>query len=518
MDFTSLPDSLGHLLTYHREAPLIFSSGLFWVLFVCFMPVYALLRRRKWQMLVFVIAFSLYFYYKCSGWFFLLLVSTSVIDWFISRAMVEIGSSAGRKWLVALSVVISLSVLGFFKYANFFLWNWNAMVEGNFQPLTLILPVGISFYTFQSISYIVDVYRRKIAPAETWGEYLFFLSFFPALVAGPIVRAENFLPQLRENRRANHQEIYGGLWLILAGVIKKAVIADYIAQYNDLVFASPTGYSGFESLMGVIGYTMQIYCDFSGYSDMAIGLALIMGFRLDINFNLPYKSQSLTEFWRRWHISLGLWFKNYVFYPVQRTKLCDNIRKAMKKKKNRYGMNVFPTAISLTAVWTLIGLWHGFDWNYLCYDWFCGLIIISAELLKPVYDKVNRSAPKIFASGWMDMLRTLRTFLLVSFSFLFFRPDTMEVTIRMMRNLFAKPYVYQAAEFIYWHVYDLFLIAVPLLILGVVDGMKYKGIDVYERFHRFPAVVRYAVYVGGILLIYITKGDMSSGGFAYYVF
>ncbi len=414
MDFTSLPDSLGHLLTYHREAPLIFSSGLFWVLFVCFMPVYALLRRRKWQMLVFVIAFSLYFYYKCSGWFFLLLVSTSVIDWFISRAMVEIGSSAGRKWLVALSVVISLSVLGFFKYANFFLWNWNAMVEGNFQPLTLILPVGISFYTFQSISYIVDVYRRKIAPAETWGEYLFFLSFFPALVAGPIVRAENFLPQLRENRRANHQEIYGGLWLILAGVIKKAVIADYIAQYNDLVFASPTGYSGFESLMGVIGYTMQIYCDFSGYSDMAIGLALIMGFRLDINFNLPYKSQSLTEFWRRWHISLSTWLRDYVYIPLG---------------GNRHG--TFRTYLNNFLTMLIGGLWHGAAWKFIFWGGMHGIGLIINKLCRPFTSRFD-------GKTWFSILAGFITVIYVSLLWVFFRADSFTDSVLIIKNIFCN--------------------------------------------------------------------------------
>ena len=300
------------LFSYQKDAPMIFSSGIFWVIFLMFLPIYAALKDKRKQMLVFVVAFSLYFYYKSSGLFFLLLVCTSLLDWTLSRVLVKLRSKAAQKLCVAVSVVTSLSILGYFKYANFFLWNWNEMVGGNFQPLDIILPVGISFYTFQSISYIVDVYKGRVQPTSSWLEYAFFLSFFPALVAGPIVRADYFIPQIKENRSATRDEVYFGFWLIILGIIKKSLIADYISQYNDLIFSSPTGYTGFESLMGVIGYTMQIYCDFSGYSDMAIGIALIMGFKLSANFDFPYKSTNLTEFWRRWHISLSSWLRDYV--------------------------------------------------------------------------------------------------------------------------------------------------------------------------------------------------------------
>ena len=253
-------------------------------------------------MVVYVVAFSLYFYYKSSAWFFMLLVITSVLDWCLSRIMSDTRKLWKRRLCLWLSIGMSLSILGFFKYANFFLWNWNQMVEGNFQPLDIILPVGISFYTFQSISYIVDVYKGRVSPTETWIEYLFFLSYFPALVAGPIVRADYFLPQIQNRDHASRQEMGRRPVAHNTGLVKKAVVADYIAQYNDLIFASPTGYSGLESLMGVVGYVVQIYCDFSGYSDMAIGISAIMGFRLTKNFDFPYKSRNLTDS-RRWHIS-----------------------------------------------------------------------------------------------------------------------------------------------------------------------------------------------------------------------
>lgn len=254
---STIIDNVRTMFAYNPKAPMLFSSGLFWLLFIVFLPIYALLKGSRWKMTVFVICFSLYFYYKSSGLFFLMLIATSLIDWTLSHIIHKIEKKWARLFVMWLSILVSLSILGYFKYANFFLWNWNNMVEGNFQPLDIILPVGISFYTFQSISYVVDVYKRRIRPTKSWLDYLFFLSFFPALVAGPIVRADYFLPQIEANRRASYNDIWGGLWLVIVGIVKKALIADYIAQYNDLIFNNPELYTGVQTLMGVVGYTMQ---------------------------------------------------------------------------------------------------------------------------------------------------------------------------------------------------------------------------------------------------------------------
>ncbi|MDE6417479.1 MAG: MBOAT family protein [Duncaniella sp.] len=393
---------------------MLFSSGLFWALFIVFLPVYALLKRRLWQMLLFVTAFSLYFYYKSSGIFFLLLTATSLLDWTLSKLLVELDRKWQRKACVWLSVICSLGILGYFKYANFFLWNWNIMVEGNFQPLDIILPVGISFYTFQSISYIVDVYKGRVAPTETWLEYVFFLSFFPALVAGPIVRADYFIPQIRENRSASIDETFAGLWLIIIGVIKKALIADYISQYNDLIFLSPTGYSGFESLMGVVGYTMQIYCDFSGYSDMAIGLALIMGFRLTPNFNFPYKSLNVTEFWRRWHISLSTWLRDYIYIPLG----------GNRKGTARTYLNNFLTML-------IGGLWHGAAWKFVFWGALHGAGLAVHKACRPWLDRLPRNRFITFLSWTVTML-------FVSLLWVFFRAESWTDSWLIIRNIFTN--------------------------------------------------------------------------------
>ncbi len=398
---TEIIAAIGRYLVYDPDAPLLFSSGTFWALFIVFMPLYGLLRNRVLQMSAFVVAFSLFFYYKCSGWFALLLVSTSLVDWLLSQAMATEGATRSfRRGCVVLSLLSSLSVLAYFKYANFFLWNFHAMLGGNFQPLDLVLPVGISFYTFQSVSYIIDVYKNKVQPARTWLEYAFFLSFFPALVAGPIVRADYFLPQIRQNRHASRNEVYTGLWLIILGVYKKAVIADYIAMYNDLIFDAPGAYTGFEALMGIVGYAMQIYCDFSGYSDMAIGLALIMGFRLALNFDFPYKARNISDFWHRWHISLSTWLRDYVYIPLG----------GNRKGKVR-------TYVNLMATMLIGGLWHGAAWKFVLWGGVHGAGLAAHKAAAPVLSKIPDNRLMHF-TGWLS------TMVFVVVLWVFFRADS----------------------------------------------------------------------------------------------
>ncbi|MDE6206569.1 MAG: MBOAT family protein [Muribaculaceae bacterium] len=404
------------LLKYDATQPMLFSSGTFWALFLIFMPLYGMLKRRWWQMAVFTVLFSLFFYYKSSGVFVALLFGTSVLDWGVSRLMGVPGhrSRTFRRWCVAVSLCTSLGILAYFKYANFFLWNIAAMVQGNFQPLDLILPVGISFYTFQSVSYIVDVYKGRVEPTRTWLEYAFFLSFFPALVAGPIVRADYFLPQIRANVHATRTEVYAGLWLIILGVLKKAVIADYIAQYNDLIFQTPGGYSGFETLMGIAGYTMQIYCDFSGYSDMAIGLAMIMGFKLAPNFNFPYKAQNLTDFWRRWHISLSTWLRDYVYIPLG----------GNRKGTARTYLNNFATML-------IGGLWHGAAWKFIFWGGMHGAGLAVHKASKKHLDRLPDIWP-VRAASWFV------TICFVAMLWVFFRADSWQDSWTIIASVFRN--------------------------------------------------------------------------------
>ena len=480
MDVNNLLLNLKDIFTYTEGQPMLFSSGTFWVLFLVFIPVYSLLKRRLWQMIVFVVAFSFYFYYKSSGVFVVLLFATSLFDWLLSRLLVRLKSVTARKLCVACSLAASLGILGCFKYANFFMWNISAMVGANFQPLDLILPVGISFYTFQSISYIVDVYKGRVAPTRTWLEYAFFLSFFPALVAGPIVRADYFLPQIRENRHATRDEVYMGFWLIILGVVKKAVIADYIAQYNDLIFQSPTGYSGFETVMGIIGYTMQIYCDFSGYSDMAIGIALIMGFRLAQNFNFPYKSQNLTDFWRRWHISLSTWLRDYIYIPLG----------GNRKGTRRTYINNFATML-------IGGLWHGAAWKFVFWGAMHGAGLAVHKASKPWLDRLGSSWP-VKALSWFV------TMTVVALLWVFFRADSWTDSWLIIKNAFTDFSLDYALPFASARM--LWLIMMLVIIVAHALPTNFWG-KAAAAFVKSPWIIKLLIFIVVVQLVIELRGE-----------
>ncbi|MCH5221731.1 MAG: MBOAT family protein [Muribaculaceae bacterium] len=467
--------NIAELLSYTPDKPMLFSSGTFWALFLIFMPIYGLLRRNRWQMIAFVVAFSLYFYYKSSGIFVLMLLATSIFDWTLSRIMSRPGMSRRkRKLCVVLSLIGSLGILAYFKYANFFLWNVNALVGSNFQPLDIILPVGISFYTFQSVSYIVDVYKQRVAPTDTWLEYAFFLSFFPALVAGPIVRADYFLPQIHRNHQATRTELYTGLWLIILGVIKKAVIADYIAQYNDLIFNAPGAYSGFETLMGIIGYTMQIYCDFSGYSDMAIGIAYIMGFELAQNFNFPYKSRNLTDFWRRWHISLSTWLRDYIYIPLG---------------GNRKG--TLRTYVNNFATMLIGGLWHGAAWKFVFWGAMHGVGLAIHKASKPWLARI----PDYWIVKTVSWLLTIA---FVATLWVFFRADSWNDAIDIICAVFKDFSLDYIPAFVSARLTWVVLILVIIIAHALPTHFRELATDIFVM---APWIIKLLIFMATVQLV-----------------
>jgi len=411
---------------YNPEEPLIFSTGLFLFLFLAFSAVYISLRRKDTLRILFVTLFSYYFYYKSSGIYFFLLAIVTLSDFLIGKKISQICTNSQQegsrpvaaKWLVALSVFIDLGLLAYFKYTNFFAGMLSKMWTDNFQPWDIFLPVGISFFTFQSLSYTIDIYRGKIKPLENFLDYAFFVSFFPQLVAGPIVRAADFIPQIRKPLVVTQQMFSEAVFLIISGLFKKAVISDYISvNFVERVFDRPDLYSGLENLLATYGYTLQIYCDFSGYSDMAIGIALLLGFRFPINFNSPYKSDSPTEFWRRWHISLSSWLKDYLYISLG----------GNRKGKIRQYLNLIITML-------LGGLWHGASLNFVIWG---GLHGTALAIDKMKNDLLHR--PKNYHSkGWKRILEVFITFHFVAFCWIFFRNSTFENSWAMIKMIFTN--------------------------------------------------------------------------------
>lgn len=433
LDWSRLRD----VLVYDPQAPMIFSSGLFLWLFAAFVAVYLLLQRRTTARLLFVTLFSYYFYYKSSGTYFFLLALVTVSDFLIARFMERTVVRWKRKLWVTLSLFINLGLLCYFKYTNFFGECLASFTGGNFEPLDIFLPVGISFFTFQSLSYTIDVYRKEIVPLRNLLDYAFYVSFFPQLVAGPIVRARDFIPQIRRPLFVSNEMFGRGVFLIMAGLFKKAVISDYISvNFVERVFDNPALYSGVENLMAVYGYALQIYCDFSGYSDMAIGIALLLGFHFNINFDSPYKSASITEFWRRWHISLSSWLRDYLYISLG----------GNRKGKIRQYMNLIVTMF-------LGGLWHGASWNFVLWGMMHGVALALHKGWMALMGRSKGERPH----GVRRLLGMLVTFHFVCFCWIFFRHAEFSSAVDMLKQIGTafRPQLFPQLIAGYWEVFAL---------------------------------------------------------------
>lgn len=421
------------ILGYNEKAPLLFNSGLFWLFFIIVLSVYAAIYRNNLSRTIFLLGFSLFFYYKSSGIFVLLLIATLILVYILTRIMHGMKDKRHRKLMLGITVTTALGFLAYYKYTNFFIDSVNALTGGEIGATDIFLPVGISFYTFQLLSYVIDVYRGDVAPEKDFLNYAFYISFFPQLVAGPIVRASLFLPQLKTKIKLDKVDIQRGFFLIMLGLFKKAVLADYVAQYNDIIFGNPGNYSGFENLMAIYGYTLQIYCDFSGYSDIAIGIGLMMGFDLGINFNKPYQATSITDFWRRWHISLSSWLRDYLYIPLG----------GNRKGKYRTYINLFITML-------LGGLWHGSSWKFVVWGSFHGIGLAFDKLwTKHVSPNLKKSALRTAISWFV-------TFHFVVFLWIFFRAKDFNTAWVMINQVFSEmDWAYLQP---FWEVRQLFVI------------------------------------------------------------
>lgn len=477
------------VLSYDASSPLLFNTGLFLILFAIFAAFYRLLRPWRTVRMVFTIAFSLYFYYKSSGLCTLILLGVAVSDYLLGLLMGATRSQTGRRAIVGLNILINVGMLVYFKYFTLIAETFSQVFSTHIDPISLLLPAGISFFTFRSISYIVDLFRGTIEPCRNMLDYIFFLTFFPPLLAGPVVRAKDMLPQIAADAPATKAMVSEGVWLIMLGIVKKMMIADFISgNFVDRVFDNPALYSGFENLMASFGFTIQLYCDFSGYSDMAIGIALLLGFRFKENFNAPFKAQNPTEFWHRWHISLSTWLRDYVYIPMGGNR-CSRPR----------------AYFNLIATMVIGGLWHGASWMYVIWGTAHGVLLVGHKIIKtafaaPVAVMVGQTPDggetaevaalpprRNVLSAPVRMANMLFTFLLVSAAFMVFRSTSMENVGMMFHQIFFSFHAGVAPQFVSGYL-SIVLVMVGAYLIHVMPSALTRSVR--RAFFAAPAVVQ----------------------------
>jgi len=429
---------------YNPESPLLFTSKGFLLLFAAFLLIYNLLKKNFNARVIYVTAFSVYFYYLTSGLYFWLLILMSVTDFSLGFFINREEDRKKRRMFLTFSLLIDLGLLFYFKYTNFFLEMLHPLFsDGPFKARDIFLPVGVSFFTFQSLSYIIDIYRGNLKPTEKWVDYLFYLSFFPQLVAGPIVRAKDFLPQIYRKPFPTKRMFNYGLMLIMIGLFKKAIISDYIGiNFVDRVFDDPLLYSGFENLMAIYGYAIQIYCDFSGYSDIAVGIALLLGFKFPENFHFPYQAATITDFWHRWHISLSTWLKDYLYISLG------------GNRKGRVRMYV-----NLMLTMVIGGLWHGAALRFVIWGGLHGIALCIHKFMLSINHNLSVTGERM--NRFQKIFNTFLTFNFVCFCWIFFRAKNMDIVGDMLGQIFTSMQAAMIPTFLisYWKVFSLIAIA-----------------------------------------------------------
>jgi alginate O-acetyltransferase complex protein AlgI len=470
-----------------------------------------IIKNRKFQHLFLLLA-SYFFFYYSSNYLIVLLLYTTVWDFYLAQAIHSAKTTNKKKALLITSLAGNLGLLGFFKYADFAITQFNVLGQqfdvGQQIPLLhLALPIAISFYTFHSVGYIIDVYRGYVKPTKSFTDYAIFVAFFPQLVAGPILRASHFLPQLREKvEQANvsaklrqivieNTNLKLGITMISFGLFKKMFFADNISPMVNDIFANPIGLDSFTIIIGTIGFGMQIYCDFSGYTDIALGAALIMGFKIPINFNKPYFATSPSDFWRRWHISLSSWLRDYLYIPLG----------GNKKSRPR-------TYFNLMTVMFLGGLWHGASWNFVIWGVLHGAYL---AIHKAILDKFPGIAiNRFFKSKAGFVFSILATQYLVFLTWIAFRVQNVDnMLYAVQKYVFIDFQTADTMRFLFSHKFP-FVIMILFIILHIISYRKTNLIEKISNYKAIPWTIILTVIMMAILFFY----DGNPEDFIYFKF
>ncbi|MFB0498232.1 MBOAT family O-acyltransferase [Mucilaginibacter gossypii] len=462
---------------------MLFNSLLFLVFFVIVTITYYLLPHKlRWMWLL---AASSYFYMYFKPVYILIILFTIIVD-YCAGILIEKATGKTRRFYLILSLITNIGVLAFYKYFNFLAANLNLLSDTFHGPqlplLDFILPIGLSFHTFQAMSYTIEVYRGNQPAERHFGLYALYVMFYPQMVAGPIERPQHILPQLHRVNNFRSSNLITGLFFMAMGLFKKVVIADRLGLYVDPVFNNPHGHSALELLVATYFFAFQIYCDFSGYSDIAVGTALVLGIELMQNFNLPYLASNVSDFWKRWHISLSTWFRDYLYIPLGGSKI-----------------NFRVTCINLLIVFMISGLWHGANWKYLVWGLIHGLLLVAYQLFNK-YD--------IGIKGF-TFLKWLFTFNLVSLAWVFFRAATVSDAFYILSKILAgKGFTYSAGNLM--SVPELWYCAFIIIILLLGERYLRKAKD-YSNTTK-------AVIIGGLILACYFLGIFNEAQFIYFQF
>ncbi len=471
-----------------------FNSYQFALFLAALLPAYWLLSNRRGAQNVLLLGAGYYFYACWNPRFLALLILSTLVDYGCGLWIDQFENRRGRRWILNISIALNLGVLGYFKYRNFFAENlYDLLLRSGISVsrwhLDVALPIGISFYTFQSMSYVIDVYRREIKPTRNLVQFATFVSFFPHLVAGPIMRATSLLPQVARRRRFNLHQFYEGSYLIFWGLFKKVVVADNLAVLVDDLFGRWQSLAGGSCLLAVYAFAFQIYGDFSGYTDIARGVGKCLGFEIPLNFNLPYFATSPKDFWSRWHISLSGWLRDYLYIPLG---------------GSRSGSLLTCRNLMLTMV--LGGLWHGAAWTFVAWGFYHGLLLVLHRGASPWLERI-RPDDAVEAACWRG-LRIIVTFHLVCLGWLVFRAESMEQAAGMLSAIVLRPAVPLAA----------YLVPAALLIIPLcaVQLVQYTTRDL-NVIARTPWYVRSVFYTACFYAI-VLAGQFGGRQFIYFQF
>lgn len=519
-------DRIYHIFSFNELKPLIFTQLDFWLFFIFVMLVFSFLHKKLLTRSIFLSVVSIFFYYKTSGIYVTLLIVSLFANYFLGNGIEKAKTNSSRNIQLTSAILFNLLTLGYFKYAYFFTESFNKMFHTKFEVVNqlsvwangfagdgtfvekIILPVGVSFFTFQSISYVVDIYRKDIEPVKNFFEYSFFVTFFPQLVAGPIVRAKDFIPQIRKPFTLSNEQFSWALILITKGLFKKIILADYIAvHFIDKIADAPQAYPGFVSILAMWGYSLQIYADFSGYTDIAIGLSCLMGFALLPNFNSPYKAISVADFWRRWHKSLGSWFRDYLYIPLGGNKtggLATYIASLIififllfitqwYELIYVYGglmtlyfivwfyfpfyKNCIHRDLNLLITMVVGGLWHGASENFVIWGTMNGIALIVYNYWKKISPYENSTA--LIVRFW----RIFITFQFITFTRIWFRLEDSSEPLAMINHIWNHldlkwdivKLVFQTYSSVFW------IITLGYFLHCMPQSWKDKGQDYFTK-------------------------------------